>query len=81
MFRRALTTAAAITLTAAATALIPAGTAQARPACGGTSWCLWSVYQDAAHTHLVGERGYDCSGAWFEEGVQSGYVVFQILPC
>lgn len=81
MFRRTVTTAAAITLAAAATALVPAGTAQAR-ACGGTTWCVWSVYQDAAHTQLIGERGYDCSGTWFTEGVQSSpYVVFQVLPC
>jgi len=81
MFRRALTTAAALTLATAGTALIPATTAQAR-ACGGTTWCLWSVYQDAAHTQLIGERGYDCGGTWFTEGVQSSpYVVFQVLPC
>lgn len=80
MFRRTLTTAAAITLAAAGAALIPAGTSQAK-ACGAGSWCVWSVYQDAAHTVLVGERGYDCGGAWFSEGTQSGYVVFQVLPC
>lgn len=81
MFRRALTTAATLTLATAGTALIPAATAQAR-ACGGTTWCVWSVYQDAAHTELIGERGYDCSGTWFTEGVQSSpYVVFQVLPC
>lgn len=81
MFRRTLTTAAALALAATATALLPAGTAQAR-ACGGTTWCLWSVYQDAGHTNLIGERGYDCSGVWFTEGVQSSpYVVFQVLPC
>ncbi|MEY9856187.1 hypothetical protein ABH935_001791 [Catenulispora sp. GAS73] len=82
MFRRTLTAVAAVTLTVAAASVIPAATAQARPACGaGTSWCLWSVYQDAAHTILVGEHGYDCSGKWFETGSQAGYVKFQILPC
>ncbi|MEY9928524.1 hypothetical protein ABH926_003163 [Catenulispora sp. GP43] len=81
MFRRTLTTAAAITLAAAGTALIPAGTAQAK-ACGAGTWCLWSVYQDAGHTDLIGEHGYDCSGKWFTEGVGgSPYVVFQVLPC
>ncbi|WP_194911793.1 hypothetical protein [Catenulispora rubra] len=82
MFRRTLTAVAAVALTVAAVSVIPATTAQARPACSaGVSWCLWSVYQDAAHTVLVGERGYDCSGTWFTTGTQSGYVKFQILPC
>jgi hypothetical protein len=82
MFRRTLTAAAAVTLAVAATSLIPVATAQARPACGGTSWCLWSDYQDAAHTILIGEHGYDCSGKYFQTGNQdSRYVVFQILPC
>ncbi|MEZ0111135.1 hypothetical protein ABH920_005150 [Catenulispora sp. EB89] len=82
MFRRTLTAAAAVTLTVAAASVIPAATAQAHPACSaGVTWCLWTVYQDPAHTVYVGERGYNCSGTWFTTGTQTGYVVFQILPC
>jgi hypothetical protein len=79
MLRRVLV-AAALAVSATATAVLPAAPAQAR-ACTINHYCYTTWYSNAAHTTVVGGKYEDCDGDITQWGVRSAYITWSEHNC
>jgi hypothetical protein len=61
--------------------VVPAGPAQAIPACKSGYACLYQWWADREHTVFRGFRSIDCQGAVVSSGTLSGYLEFNQSRC
>ena len=61
--------------------VLPAGPAQAIPACKSGYACLYQWWADREHTVFNGFRSIDCQGSMVSSGKLSGYLEFNQSRC
>ena len=77
MIRRLLLVAATVFVAV----VMPAGQAQAIPACKDRYACLYQWWADREHTVFNGFRSIDCQGGVVSSGRQSGFLEFNQVRC
>ncbi|KOV85553.1 hypothetical protein ADL03_13850 [Nocardia sp. NRRL S-836] len=60
---------------------MPAGPAQAIPACKSGYACLYQWWADREHTEFNGFLSIDCDGSAVSSGTRSGYLQFTQARC